>query len=487
MRLLALCAGVAVLAAPAFGLRPQSKDLPYSELGQELLKELGQGEVEPGSLDMPALLSASCVYVPLGLFDVYMLATDAADGSNAEDLHSIATELLRLQERWLELCEDVAVDARKAQADLATVAKWVKSWRSGAVAQAAAGGGADLLEALGANEKTVEAAGRFAEYMGLGHSVALQRDEPVREPIILIPDRRRFVQFVCLGAWIRPDLEQAFWQPGIINWTNCYADQYKFMSLRFAAPGHGEGDFSGMGMNEKTPNGMEQQIVQLSANSLIDNHLGKAVPPAFAGGLAVNLVIDLFGECNTRVDGDLSERRTEAVEIFIPGGNPSGGFLPVNSAESRWRTGQGADRFVGMLKTSQKNAGSDARKQSEKLLYFQLMDDEQAKRIRLAAPFLGSAAIGTVAPSEEFHGDYTEFLRAYRAAFVYWLQTSAAGSSKKSALSFAVFLATVAKAKDASELETVLEEAYDGVPLSAAVPTKDVLEGRFLLWLSKQK
>jgi hypothetical protein len=174
MRLLALCTGFALLAAPALGSWSQSEDLPYAELGQELLTELGKSDVEPGSLEMEALLAESCVYVPLGLFDVYMLATDAADESNAEDLHSIATELLRLQDRWLELCEEVASDPRKARADLATVAKWVKSWRAGNVAQTAARGGANLLEAMSAKEKTVEAATRLSGYMGMGRCVAEQ-------------------------------------------------------------------------------------------------------------------------------------------------------------------------------------------------------------------------------------------------------------------------------------------------------------------------
>ena len=71
--------------------------------------------------------------------DVYMPADAAADADSAEDLKTLATALLDMQTRWLELTEPVALDAREAKSDLKELSKWVGSWKAAKIADAAAG------------------------------------------------------------------------------------------------------------------------------------------------------------------------------------------------------------------------------------------------------------------------------------------------------------------------------------------------------------
>ena len=96
------------------------------------------------------------------------------------------------------------------------------------------------------------------------------------------------------------------------------------------------------------PTGMQQQIAQLAGNAMIDNLFGDKIPPSLAGALSVNLVIDVYGECNTRVDGDLRARRMAAREFFVPGGASEGGVLPPNLADSLEGQATEADFDTGL-------------------------------------------------------------------------------------------------------------------------------------------
>jgi len=322
--------------------------------------------------------------------------------------------------------------------------------------------------------------------MRRGTALGLERGDGSREAVILIPERGRFVEAIAFAGWLREDLQSNFWQDDIHTWTNFYLEKYKVLAMAFASPGGSAKDYgASMDMSARTPTGLEQQIVQLAMNSLIDNYFGSKVPPTFAGGLSINLVVDLFEECNTRADGDLSERRTEAVEVFVPGGNPGGGFLGTISADSPWRDGHGSDRFVRVLRNSQKS-GAGEMKKKDKLRYFELRDSAGHEKQILAAPFLGSAAGDREELPEAFAGDQLEFLRAYRCAFLWWLQNESLGKAKKSRAAFADFLKRLAQLESAADIEGVFGESFEGNDLSSAeLDRKDDLEGRFLYWLSK--
>jgi len=294
---------------------------------------------------------------------------------------------------------------------------------------------------------------------------------------VLLSDRVRMVQLCALGGWIHPQLRGVFWQPSIATWTHFYIDDVKFLAMRCANPRQ-PGDYaSSVRMDVRSATGLEQQIVQLATNSMLDNYFGDAISPTLAGGLALNLVIDLYGECNTRADGDLSIRRSAAREVFVPGGNPEGGILPPSSADSRWRSEKGADHFVAALKRAMPKRRGPA-------LF--LLEDERGRRgAEVHAPFLGTVAAAS--PVEEgYRGDQLEFLRSYRSCFLDWLQKQGGGSSKKrSASAFAALLRGLALGSSET-LEDTLSRVY-GVPLSSESPGRDDLEGQFLTWLRKQR
>ncbi len=464
---------------------PGGQEIPYERLARSVLADAGMQDSTPASFRMEELMCRAFLRSDLGLFELYVPRSALAVEARVQEYETLALALLDAQGTWLDWIEPSAGDLGELRADLASTRAWVASWASDKLAAVNTGGAATTLDLLGADDATRDASRRFAEAMGIGSMLGLSREGALSEPIVLCPEREDFVGMASLGGWLYPQHRAVFWQPAIATWAYFYVDRYKFLALELAAPGRSPGDWSsGVGMNERRPTGMGQQIVQLCTNSMLDNYFGSRVPPSFAGALATNLVIDVYGECSTRVDGDLRERRTNAIEVFVPGGNPEGGVLPPNSAESRWREGAGADHFVGVLRAAQ-IAGAKLRgDKKDKVGSFQLQDDSGSQRTAVHGPFLGGAASSTPTCEERFHWDRLEFLRCYRTCFVWWLQNEAESTPKKSRVQFARFLRTLAASQ-----EGAVEAAFRtglGAELSSAEPSRKDLEGRFQTWLSKQ-
>ena len=370
------------------------------------------------------------------------------------------------------------------------LAKWIDGVRASNLSKATDLGGNDLLVLMKADEKTLSAAQRFEDYMRAGAANGLGRDPEfsLREVILLGPSRRDFHELLGLFGWLSPDLQGVYWHNGTVVWTNTYYNDVTAVALEFHTGDTSPGAvFEGINANVRNPTAMQQQVCQLAANALITNYYGAMVSPAFAGAMAINLVIDVFGECATRVDGDLRQRRTEAREVFVPGGQSEGGMLPTNWANSRFRTEEGRDRFIEPLKGAQSAGATQAKQERKKgkLVHFQLKNDSESQRMVISAPFLGTPAGEQPPVPEAFHGDAAEFFRAYRSCFVHWLKTEGAGSKKKSPAAFAALLAKLGEFGQAEDLEAAILEVY-GLPLSSEEPSKKDLEGRFLSWLSKK-
>ena len=84
---------------------------------------------------------------------------------------------------------------------------------------------------------------------------------------------------------------------------------------------------------------------------------------------------------------------------------------------------------------------------------------------------------------DEFRDDYLEFHRAYRAAFVHWLQTSGARTKAASRERFGELLRRLIDPAEPKGFDALCEELY-GRPVSAQDPGADTLERRFLAWLA---
>ncbi len=481
-RLLALLSMLLPLPALA---SPGDDGIPYAELARALLADAGleagaPAESVPEGSGLDELLAGGFLSCELGLFDLYVSYRSLEESEQADSFRLVALALLDAQKVWLGWLGS-AGESNPTAKDLATVRSWVATWKPGNLDSSGAGGSA--IELLEPNEAITTASREFAQAMRSGAALGLERDAEIPEGIVFCPTRADFVSFLCTSAWLRPQDRAALHSPQIIDWTYCYVDRWKVLAGEMPAPGRAEGDWqSGTSMSARSPTGMQQQIVQLSANSLFDNYFGERIPPSLAGALSINLVIDVFGACDTRVDGDLRERRTMAREIFVPGGMSEGGRLPPNWADSKWRTGAGVDHFVSALKTAQ--SAGHKEKQDKQQAWFILQDEGSSTRAAVRAPFLGSAA-SMEKLDPRLDGDRLDFLRSYRVAFVWWLQNESESSSKKAREQFAALLRALAATGD-GDVETAFRSTCGGRALSSAELGKDDLEGRFLEWLSKQ-
>ena len=483
-RRLARILSAVTLAGPALAVQDGSA-IPFGQLAEDLLERNGLEDASPDLFDAHELLSQRYVSVRLGLFHAAIPRSSADDKAHAKDCAKLLGTLLDVQAQWLDWLAPALpaelVDATGA--DLRELQIWAKGVRGDALQRVASEGGCDLLDALGPKEKVLAAAGRLAETLGRGRILGLDHDDRP-EWIVLAPTRKDFVEHAALAGWVYPELRATYWGSGVGTWTQFYMDDISFFALEFA-----QSSASwrlGSSMNEREPRGMEQQVAQLAANSLIDSTFGARIPPSLAGALAVNLTIDIFGECETRADGDLRARRTEAYEMFVPGGASEGGILAPNSAQSRWREDQGSDGFASVLQDAQR-AGTKANKRSTAgPRHFELQDDEKIQRTVVSAPFLGTAAAAQEPDiPATFEGDWQEFLRAYRSGFVYWLRREAAGKAQESRVAFARFLAELASAEEL-DLERTLALSFQCEALSSAELGPDTLEGMFLAWLARK-
>ena len=133
-------------------------------------------------------------------------------------------------------------------------------------------------------------------------------------------------------------------------------------------------------------------------------------------------------------------------------------------ATTRWREFQGSDHFITKLRQTQNDGIKDRRREKGDHHFRLLADGGVRTRTVSSGPFLGMAAVGRDLP-QAFEGDWLEFVRAYRAGFLFWLRTEAGRSDRDSAERFALLLKTLVQAED-PEAQAAAWEAVMGMPLS---------------------
>lgn len=461
--------------------------VPHEEFARAFLGARGLADKAPEQVDIEALIEAEYARIQVGLYDLRFPAEDLADEEVAADLRDAMLALLAAQEHFLGWVEEARPRPKEVDADIKTFRKWLEGLNP-----ARMGGGGDrddrdALLGLGAKESVALASQRFAAYMRAGGPLGLQREEPRASRILLAPTRPRFLQLVCFAGWYYPDLRSVFWDEELSVWLACRIQKTQVICLQFASPDVKKGDFElGLPLDYKNETVLRQHLVHFGAQALFDNYYGDDIPPWLSTGLALDMVLDLFGEVDTRIEGDLRARFTQEMAVFVPGGNSGGGSLPPVNPDGRWRQDKGRGYFIEILRRTQSEGASRVKDAREKYLHFELEDDDKREHITVRAPFLGSAATGKVLPEESFLGDYQEFFRAYKSGFGHWLQSAAAGSSKACRKSFAELLDGLARLPEGAGFEELVRELY-GAPLSGDHPDRESLEGRFLSWLSKQK
>lgn len=481
---------IAWALAAAASAAPLGDKFSPEKASQEFIKSHGLEGVPRDKVRLEEVLQKHFVHGRFGVFDIYFPVTGFE--KRAEYFQNGVSGALDGQLVWLDWLKPVVKEQKDARDDQAAIRNWVEKWNPGTLqSKARNAAGADVFELLSAPDSVIAAAKRFADSLGRGDVMGVERKDVFVTPLILMPDRKTFCEFVSFLGWSDPELQKYYFVPNVAEWTQCFYNEYQIIALEYAMDGRAQADYTaGRSMNDNETNVMQQQVMQLGMNAYFDQLFEQKVPKAFVGGLSMNVVIDKYDTISTKNDGDLRGRSTAAREIFIAGAL-SDGFLPPISAETRWRETHGRDHFIGVLRAVQKEGEELAKKEPPKKgrnnnAYFAIRADNGGDKMSLVAPFLGSVAAETKPPPEVFKGEFLEFVRSYKCGFIHWLRNVAGGDEKKSREKFAQLLQGLADPKRAGDFEKVFVEIYGG-DLSNATADKNCIEGKFLLWLAKQK
>jgi hypothetical protein len=476
----------ATIDAAASPVGPRGAAPDFAAMAARYREQRGLAGQPSGREAVEAALASQHARLELGLFDLRYPWAALADEKRGDELREIALVLIDVQARWLAWLDGREKERKPATPEpLATVRKWVAGWKSSAL-RAAAGERAahpDFAAIAGASPAVNEAIAAMRSGMRSGSLAGLAL-EGVPTLLVLAPSRSEFNGF---AAFVGESIEQArgfLWTSTLTQRIEFHLDDLVCLALEHPAPGGGEG---GVSMSEREKTGLLQHVAQYAGDRLV-RHFGRGgLDSGLHMGVAVDLVIDVVGENNSRVFGDHEGNSTPERRKFVVGGR-DGGKLAKLDADGVWRAGRGADHFVKILHDVQKEAGKVASKEiagAPKDGSFLLFDrDSPGENEIVTAPFLGDAA-GAKAVASNYLADYQEFLRAYRSAFVHWAQHEFAVKPPVAGSPFARLLHSAATEPGRSLAERV-EEAF-GVPLTSDDPKQDALEWRFLLWLAKQR
>lgn len=480
-----LACALSLCAASALARQSPTTQINFENAARAFFESRGQKDVKPETLKLDDVLAKHFVHVEIGAFEIYTPRTGLE--KRGEDLKSAAAALLDAQVLWLDWIKAASKDQKQALADFKLVNKWIDGWNVGALQQAARKESQDLTASIVASDAIKAALGRIAPMMQRNELVGTPREQPQIVRLYLMPTRRDFVEFLAVIGWIQPDQRVNYWLDNAADWMQAFYNADQIVALEYASAARTPGRYDESLTLDKEDGGtMQQQVVQLAMNSLFGTQYEGRVPAAFSQGLSMNVVIELFKEINTRVDGDVRSRSAPAREVFIAGGQADGGRLAKNSAETRWRRERGKDHWIHLLHVVQEEGEAAEKDMAKKAGAFAIRSDDGGKVFVVHAPFLGAHG-ATNQPPAEFQGDFAELMRAYKSAFTFWLQTKGLQIERPSRDAFAKLLTRLADPNLAGDFEAVFAEVYDKKPLSGDSVDKESLEGQFLLWLKKQK
>ena len=471
-----MLAGILTLAL-GLSTPTSAREFPFEKAAQSFLSEHGLAGKTASDIDFEGVLGKSFVKAPAGVFEIRYPIADLE--KRPTELLKCARALVDAQEHLLDWLKPAGVDQKVAREDLKSVKNWIAGLKEGQIQKMKDAGGKDWMELVPCPDTTKAAQKRLAEARGSGALFATKRDAAEVVRVVLTPARKEFVELVCFAGWQNEADRGLYWADGVASWTSAFVGKDQVIALEYSVAGARPEDYAqGTAMADV----LGQQVVQLSLNSLFDGFYADRVPTELVRGLSMNLVIEQFGEVNTRVDGDTRGRQTQKREIFVAGGQSEGGQLGKNSADTRWRELQGADHFVKILKLSQKEGGEADKKDKFKLAAFGIRNDKGTEPLAVPAPFFGAAAGDKQVPAE-YQGDFSECMRAYKSAFLFWLQTQAGGAGPKSKEKWAQLLCKFADPAEGTDFEALFKQVYEGAALSDTECSKASLEGRFVAWL----
>jgi hypothetical protein len=446
---------------------------------------LAKHPVEGKSADevkLEDLVAAHFLPASVGAIDLRFPRAFLGEKGTVESFKGVVVALLTTHNTWLDLlgCKGEAADT--ARADIAALLKWLKTARlaNGDVVPA------DFFGTLQGGAAFAPQIQRLSEGFRTGSALGLKPRGGKLQVLVVSPTREDFLQLAGVFGKLEPDSRSMNWNDQLMGWTEFGWNELQVVALVYPPVTPKPDKLNeGLPMDLREPTGLYQHVAQRCAVQLSWHTFDKLLDSAVEMALAQALVVDMFGENNTRSGGASRGNTTDGMTAFIPGGNSNGGALPPTNAESGWRSTSGKDYFVKPLRAAQKLGSKSAKGKEDKNVHFQLTADDTASRIAVSAPFLGAAAKGKEPPPETFMTDYQEFFRAYKTAFANWMRNKAFKTPAESRAKFSELLNKVVEVGSAATFEELVQETY-GKPLSSNELSVANLERDFLEWLATQ-
>jgi hypothetical protein len=469
---------------------PAGDALPYADLAQSFLESKGKADASRRDTSIDKIIEDGFLEASVGVFQVWAPIDELADRETAKNFRDLCTALCNAQIGWVEWLGEGATNGDELLENFTTYRDWIETWEPSSITAAGEKAQRDVRDIFDFSEK-VQASDEFTkEWMRHKRVLSDGTVQPRAIKLVLMPSRKGFVEFIAYGGHQFPKDKSNFWRPDMQNWTHFTLNDYMIMALEYASPKSGPGEYEpAYDMNTKSETGMQEQIVQMGLNQMLDHQHGDALPSSLASGLAINLVTQMYDHCTSRIDGDIRGKVTAKRSQFVRGGLSHGGILPPNSAESRWRANYGSKFYAPILKRVQSSGYKEAKSKKIKLPKYNsfLLESDGGVGTHLThAPLLGPSGGPTEKVDDSVYGDYLEFTRAYRCAFLHWLQHYGLKKEKDSKAAFGVFLSKLSGGLEGPNIADIAEEIY-GAPLSDGEASKKTLEGRFLKWISKHK
>ena len=496
LRPLGAFAAALVLAAAS----PRSDEvIPFQELARSFREaNCAQG----ASCDLQSIVARNYLRIPLGVFELCYPTRLIGEKERASDLQQICDGMLRLQGVWLRwLAQDPELQAT-AQADIDTLLGWVEGWHAAKLRGLEKDGPSDFLTLVESGADTRAALERLSALMLDGERLGLAPKSGAVIQILCSPTRLDFMQFVGYCGTEEPALKQAYWVPGIDQWTQIWKDSTLILGLEYAPWGALDIQFEkGLSMKKFDKTGLVEHTTEQATLALLRFcELGREISH-FEKALAMNMTIEVCGQVNT-VDSEggiaTTGAHTAPYSRFVPGGNPNGGSLPPIPAapydsvqDNQWREGHGRDHFAKPLRKGQKAGAKRAPKDKtnpqakDKVANFLLIGGPSHTKVVVSAPFFGALANEKQYPPQEVLIEYRQFFRAYKSGFYDWVRTKSDADELVDRAHFRALLQGLDELDaQSTSWESLVERVY-GLPLSAKDGSSESLEWRYMTWLGK--
>jgi hypothetical protein len=494
---LRLIAGGVVLAIGATPLAAKQgappvaapRALDFQGLAQQFKTSNGLETLPADDTAVAPALDKAFLSIDVGLFDVRYLRSELKDTRHFEDLKGIVLGLIDLHARLLAWVgeKDPGKTGMVMTPALTTFRAWVEKWKADLLlkAMASKSDSHELAVLAGADAAVLAAIKESAESLRNGSAAGFKLDlKPTR--LALLPSRGDFTGFASYVGSLQPEWKTILWTAALNVRHEFHINDLIGLPLEAPAP---DGGPVGPSMNDREKTGLFEHVTQYAGDKLLKEWFGALLDPGLEMGASINLVIELYGENNSRVFGSGEGKSTPGKNKFVRGGKSTGGKFAKQSADSRWRTELGKDYFVTQLRRAQsdgmKFAGGDGKTAPSPNAHFILDTKTPGEHDWVSAPFLGSAA-ATKEVGEDFHADYQEFLRSYRSCFVHWLATTVKPKVDPPQPRPLSRLLRTSLSGDGKSFDERVAACF-GIPLSSPAPATDALEWQFLEWLSRQK